>query len=262
MFKKHTLNSIVVIFFVLLISTTAFAQDAIVDIDNLDKGIININYNKNIDNMKVMITKGISKDFYDLEPNMNYPLQFGNGEYTVSILKHVKDNQYRQIGKETVKLELEDEEKVFLQSIQRINWNEDMTAIKKAKELTNDAKDDEEKVRIIYDYITSNIEYDNEKASTVQIGYTPSIDSTLKTKTGMCYDYTALFAAMLRSVGVPTKLVMGYKIDIEEYHAWNQVCLNDRWVNVDTTYDSAYIQKGIPIPMIKEAEEYKIEKIY
>ena len=45
---------------------------------------------------------------------------------------------------------------------------------------------------------------------------------------------------MLRSVGVPTKLVMGRKNDIKEYHAWNQVYLadNNEWINIDTTYDA------------------------
>lgn len=44
--------------------------------------------------MKVMITKDNNKEAYDLQPNMNYPLQFGNGDYTISILEHVKGNQY------------------------------------------------------------------------------------------------------------------------------------------------------------------------
>ncbi len=48
---------------------------------------------------------------------------------------------------------------------------------------------------------------------------------------------------MLRSIDIPTKLVMGYKNDIEKYHAWNEVYLDGKWINLDTTYDSAYVQK-------------------
>ena len=262
MFKKHIINSTIVIFFILLISTTTFAQNTIVDVNNLDKGIISINYNKNANNMNVMITKGNNKEAYDLQPNMNYPLQFGNGDYTISVLEHVKGNQYRQIGKETVKLKLNDEKDVFLQSNQKVNWNKDMAAIKKAKELTNNVKNDEEKVEAIYNYIINNIKYDNKKASTVQPGYIPSIDSTLKSQLGICYDYAVLFAAMLRSVDIPTKLSMGYKSDINYYHAWNQVYLNGKWVNIDTTYDAAYAKEDLSTSMIKDAKEYRIEKTY
>jgi len=247
---------------ILLISTTTFAQNTIVDVNNLDKGIVSINYNENIGNMKVMITKGNNKEAYDLKPNMSYPLQFGNGDYTIAILEHVSGNKYRQIGKQTVKLELRDEKDMFLQSSQKVNWNENMGAIRKAEELTRNAKGDEEKVKVIYDYITNNIKYDNKKASTVQKGYMPSIDSTLKSQSGICYDYAVLAAAVLRSVDIPTKLLMGYKSDIKDYHAWNQVYLNDKWVNIDTTYDAVYIQEGVSTSMIKDAKEYKIEKTY
>ncbi len=262
MFKKHILNSTMVIIFILLISTTGFAQNTIVDVKNLDKGIVSINQNQNNDNMKVLITKGNNKEHYDLKQNANYPLQFGNGEYTISILEHVNGNQYRPIGTEKVNLELKDEKQLYLQSTEMVDWNEDMLAIKEAEELTKDAKTDEEKVDAIYEYITNNIKYDNKKAETVQAGYTPSIDAILKSQSGICYDYAVLAAAMLRSVDIPTKLIMGYKDDIESYHAWNEVYLDGQWMVMDTTYDAAYAQKDVPINMIKANKEYKIEKIY
>lgn len=262
MFKKHIINSTIVIFFILLISTISFAQNTIVDVKNLDKGIVMINYHKKAGNIKVLIAKGNNKEHYDLEPNMNYPLQFGNGEYTISILEHVNRNQYRIVGTEKVNLKLNDEKQLFLQSIQMINWDKDMLAIKKVKELTKNAKDDEEKFKIVYDYVTNNIKYSDKKADIVKTGYIPSIDATLNSQSGICYDYAVLTAAMLRSLDIPTKLIMGYKSDIEKYHAWNQVYLNGKWISIDTTYDSAYVQKGVPINMIKDDKDYKIEKIY
>ena len=39
----------------------------------------------------------------------------------------------------------------------------------------------------------------------------PSVDETLKTKKGICFDYAALMTAMLRSQGIPTKLEIGYQ---------------------------------------------------
>jgi len=34
---------------------------------------------------------------------------------------------------------------------------------------------------------------------------------------------------MLRSVGVPAKMVKGYTTNFKEYHAWNEVYVNDKW---------------------------------
>ena len=262
MSRRHMRISTIVIFFILLISTTSFAKNTIVDVKNLDKGIISINYNKNTNNMKVLITKGNNKEHYNLKSGVNYPLQFGNGEYTISILKHVNGNQYKIVATEKVNLKLKDEKQLYLQSTEIVNWNEDMLAIKKAKDLTKNAKNNQEKVKVIYDYVTKNIKYDDKKANTVETGYIPSIDETLKSQSGICYDYSVLTAAMLRSIDIPTKLVMGYKNDIEKYHAWNEVYLDGKWINLDTTYDSAYVQKDVPINMIKSNSEYKIEKNY
>src|SRR5699024_7509185 len=117
-----------------------------------------------------------------------------------------------------------------------------------------------EKIKIIYNYITNNIKYDNEKAYIVQADYIPSIDDTFKFQSGICYDYAVLTAAMLRSLDIPTKLLMGYKSDIEKYHAWNEAYINGKWIIIDTTYDSAYVQNEVPIAMIKDSNEYKVEK--
>lgn len=262
MFKRHMINSIIVIFFILLISNVTFAQNAIMDLTNLDKGIVGINYNKNVDNIKVLISKGNNKENYDLSSNMNYPLQFGDGIYSIQILKHVAGNKYRQLQKETIKLQLKDQQSLFLQSIHMVNWDAEMVAIKKAKDLTKDLKTDEEKVKAIYDYVTNNIKYDKKKANSVKYGYLPSIDSTIETKTGICHDYSVLTAAMLRSVDIPTKLIMGYKSDITSYHAWNEVYLNGKWEIIDTTYDSAYAEKTVSINMIKNISDYRVEKTY
>lgn len=91
-----------------------------------------------------------------------------------------------------------------------------MAIIKTAKKLTKNAKTDLEKAKIIYNYIIKNVQYDLKKANSVEDGYIPSIEATIKDAKGICYDYASLYAAMLRSINVPTKLVMGYKVDIEE----------------------------------------------
>jgi len=54
--------------------------------------------------------------------------------------------------------------------------------------------------------------------------------------------------------------MMGYKNDIEVYHAWNQIYLSDKdeWVNIDTTYGAGYKSGKSKPSMIRDASEYKI----
>ena len=109
------------------------------------------------------------------------------------------------------------ESDVFLQSMVQIDWNKKTKAVVKALELTKKAKTDKEKVAAIYAYITKNFKYDYDKAKTVKTGYIPILDDVYKASKGICYDYASTFAAMTRSLGIPTKLVMGYYIQEPDY---------------------------------------------
>lgn len=264
MLKKRI---IAVLSLILLPATIIYGQTTTANIDKsqLNNGIVNISYkSENNKTTKVVITKGSDKYTYDLKSNGQFPLQFGDGEYTVSILENAIDNKYKVIKNEKVNLKATNANAVFLQSTEIINWNENMNAIKIAKQLTKDSKTDKEKVTAIYDYITKNIKYDYKKASSVAVGYIPSIDATLKTLQGICYDYSVLLASMLRSVGIPTKMIMGYENSVEGYHAWNEVYLKEtnEWVTIDTTYDAIKVQNNIATPMIKNSSEYRLEKQY
>jgi transglutaminase-like putative cysteine protease len=264
MFKK----SILVLILAMILSafsTNSFVQAAssYIDKTNLRNGLVSINYNSK-NKSAVRIEKGNQKQDYILDGNNNFPLQFGDGEYTITVLENTNGNKYKQIEKEVFTLKSGNKNDVYLQSIQLINWNNEMNAIKKAKELTKNSKTDKEKVTEIYNYIVKNISYDYNKASTVAKGYVPSIDDVLKSSKGICYDYSSLFAGMLRSIDIPTKLVMGNNSEIKEYHAWNEVYLKDigEWIIIDTTYDVAMKKGNVSVPMIKNASQYKIEKQY
>jgi transglutaminase-like putative cysteine protease len=264
-FKIHGISFLLVIF--LLLPSAAFGQATISNIDKskLSNGLVTINYkaNRNIIT-KIMIAKGNIKYTYNLKSDNRFPLQLGDGKYTISILENVEGNKYKLIEKEEVVLNLTKKNDVFLQSVQNINWEDNMSAVKKAKELTKDAKNDQEKVTAIYNYIINNISYDYGKANNIKTDYIPSIDKTIKASSGICYDYSSLLAAMLRSVGVPTKLIAGYKNDIKDYHAWNQVYLKDKnaWVTIDTTYDSLMKKNKVSVSMIKKDKDYSSEKLY
>ena len=234
---KYLLLAIVMIFSF----QPVLASNSMIDTTLLEKGIIRINYQSRQDKpMKITISKDSEKYSYDFNSKDSYPLQFGNGEYVITLLEHKSGTTYKVIKKEKVNLQLKDSNVIYLQSIQTINWNESMDAIKLAKDLTKHAKSTTEKITIIYDYVINKISYDAKKASTVSSDYISSIDETLKNSKGICYDYSILFASMLRSIDIPTKLVTGYKNDVKAYHAWNQVydAVTKEWSIIDTTYDS------------------------
>ena len=263
MLKKHLSTLLIAI---TLVMTSMAAQAASnIDLSNANSGIVNVTF-KSATNATtaVRIAKGDQEKDHILKDRASFPLQFGEGQYTVTLLERVSDKGFRKVEEQKVNFKAENKNDIYLQSIQIINWNKDMKSIKKAEELTKNAKTDREKVAAIHAYIVNNIAYDDNKASSVKPGYLPSMDLTLETGQGICYDYSALFAGMTRSLKIPTKLQEGRKNDIEEYHAWNQVYLKEtnEWIIVDTTYDAALKAAKAPIKMVKDAKEYKVEKSY
>ena len=118
-------------------------------------------------------------------------------------------------------------------------------SIEKAAELTQGITDPLEMVGAVYDYVVNNVTYDKQKAKTVQSGYLPVLDDTLATGKGICFDYAALMVGMLRSQGVPCKLVVGYAG--KAYHAWVSVWTEESgWVDGAIFFDGSTWQRMDP----------------
>ncbi|MFE5322740.1 transglutaminase family protein [Paenibacillus sp. NPDC056579] len=237
-----------------------------VDRSALDKGIITV-AGSDLNDTKaiVRISKDNNKYDYYLTNGAQYPLQQGNGTYSITIAQFLSENKYKVVSQESIELKMDDENAVFVQSIPMIDWNSNTKAVAEAKRLTSDAMSDREKTAAIYSYIVRSIQYDYAKAQALDSGYTPDLDAVYDTSKGICYDYAALFAAMARSLNIPTRLAMGYEASAPAtFHAWNQVYLKDsnQWITIDTTYDAARVQNGQDTPMIKQAADYTITQIY
>ncbi|WP_229522179.1 transglutaminase-like domain-containing protein [Paenibacillus monticola] len=232
----------------------------------LNQGIIGVQYDVPKDKrIKLMITKGSSSYTYNLYASGQteiFPLQQGNGSYKVSVLENTTGNKYKALYSEVVDLSLNDANAVYLSSVQNVKWSSSNKAILKAKQLTLGKSTDQEKVKAIYNYIVANVQYDYSLASSVTTDYIPNIDNTLASKKGICYDYSSLFAAMLRSVDVPAKLVMGNSTYVTQYHAWNEVLLNGKWVTIDTTVDAGLVKSNKAVELIKNSSKYTAVKYY
>ena len=79
----------------------------------------------------------------------------------------------------------------------------------------------------------------------MRCGYLPVLDTVLAEKKGICFDYAALMAGMLRSQGIPCKLVVGYAGTA--YHAWISVWTEaSGWVEGAIYFDGTTWQRMDP----------------
>lgn len=116
-----------------------------------------------------------------------------------------------------------------------IDLESDEIVISKAAELREASESDEEYIDKVYKLISS-MEYDYELFNENKDGrfYLPEIDSKFIEGKGICTNKSWIIATMLRSQGIPTKIVDGYQEFIGA-HSWNEVLINGQWVHIDAT---------------------------
>lgn len=195
--------------------------------------------------LKCQIKNGEMTYNYDL-PNDDtptvYPLNMGDGTYQFRIMKNTDGSNYIEIDSTTEDVKLSSEYAPYLLPNQYVDYNEDSACVKKARELTASATNQGEAVKCVCEYVVENVTYDTAKAKELSTtnGYIPDPDKTLASGTGVCFDYASLGAAMLRSLGIPTKVITGYVSPGDLYHAWIMVYIDGSWqtgefaVNPDT----------------------------
>ena len=206
-----------------VVYTGGSSKEVTLDASNTADGYVMVKYTgSSSDKLKLILTgpSGV-KYTYNLSSKGNYEtfiLSDGNGQYSLGVYKNIEATKYSVLYTKNFQVSLENEFAPFLRPNQYVNYNQNSQVVTQAASLVKNTSDDLKKVEIIYDYVIKNIAYDKQKAQTVQSGYLPVVDEILKSKKGICFDYAAVMAAMLRSQGIPTKLVTGYTGSA--YHAW------------------------------------------
>ena len=111
-----------------------------------------------------------------------------------------------------------------------------------ADEICTDCDTDAEKVQAIYSWMVANLEYDYDYYVVFQYF---DVRKTLRTKQGVCFDFSHLFAAFCRSQNIPCYAVDGisYK-DSTVQHTWNRVYYDGFWWNMDVTHDITGTAEG------------------
>jgi hypothetical protein len=253
-------------------------EKAVIDFSNMADGYVMAKYIPNTTKSIKVVVRGPSgaQYQYNLKPGgvfEVFPLSDGNGQYTIAVLEHVEGTKYATVLSKGITVRLVDEFAPFLRPNQYVNYSANSEAVKKAAELIKDAKTFTDKIAAIYNFVIENLTYDKDKARTVQSGYLPDIDAVLKAGKGICFDYAAVMAAMLRSQNIPTKLVVGYTGEV--LHAWLNVYSQDAgWINsviqfdgkswklMDPTFASSGNQSAEVMRFIGDGKNYSVKFIY
>lgn len=100
----------------------------------------------------------------------------------------------------------------------------------KAISIVEGASSDSVKVERLIQWMHTNIQ----KSPTVSF---PSALDVLKSKEGDCNEHAVLFAALARSLGIPTRVCVGvvYQNGSFYYHAWDKVWISG-WLTCDPTF--------------------------
>ena len=248
---------------------------AVIDYSHMSDGYVCANYTGTCPKVKLRITGPDTVVYtYDLHGGgyETFPLSSGDGYYDVTIYENISGTNYATCLYADLDVQIPDEFSPFLYPNQYVNFTADSKVVAKGQELAEGASSDLEVITRIYDYITGNITYDYDKASDPPTGYTSDVDAILDSGTGICLDYAAVMASMLRSQRIPTRLEVGYAQDA--YHAWISVYTADTgwlngiiefdgnvWTLVDPTFGANTDNKTLK-KFIGDGSNYILQKMY
>lgn len=219
-------------------TVTYGSEGVTIDASHISEGYIMVSYTGTNEKVKLQITGPDEVVYtYDLHGDYEtFPLTAGSGSYTVGVFENIEGTSYSTLFTQTIDVKIDDEFGPYLYANQYVNFNGDSKVVEKAEELSKPCNDDLEVIEQVYNYMISNFTYDYDKAESVQSGYLPDVDEVFEAQTGICFDYAAVMAAMLRSQRIPTRLEVGYAGDV--YHAWISTYIEEQgWVNGIIQFD-------------------------
>ncbi len=127
---------------------------------------------------------------------------------------------------------------------------------KLSDEIVKECTDDYEKIKAIHDWVCNNIYYDYDgfgfttievknDEEAVEIGNMSAYELLMTYRRGKCWYYSSIFSTLVRAQGIPCMTVSGFAAHDNSIlaakstnHEWNQAFVDNRWIIVDTTWDS------------------------
>ncbi len=263
-------------------TAVANGNGAEIDYSNVQDGYVMVRFQAaNSKTLKVKVTGPSGTDYYYNLPTgaawSTFPLSDGNGSYKVMALQNITAKKYAVLTTASFSVTLKDEFAPFLRPNQYVNYEGATNTIAMAAQLTTGVSDPLDKVGKVYNYVVKTLTYDQDRANAVAsgqlTGYLPNLDSVLAEKKGICFDYAALMTGMLRSQGVPCKLVVGYAGNV--YHAWVSVWTQETgwvdgaiyfdgttWHRMDPTFASSANSSDAIMKFIGTGSNYTIKFLY
>lgn len=210
----------------------------VVDVGHTDQGYIYVKHKESKKRLKLRISSGSETYTYDLNQNGEFelfPLQMGSGTYKVRVFEQVKGSQYSGVSSISFSADIVDDNLPYLYPSQYVRYDAESEAVAESAVLCAQLDSDQKKADAVEAFVSGKFMYDYMGALLVQDAgtYLPDVDETLASRKGICFDFAALVCCMLRTQGIPTKLVIGYAD--HAYHAWNQAYIDGEWQLIDTT---------------------------
>ena len=255
---------------------TKKVSKAVIDYSNTQDGYVMVQFTgQTTKRIKAQVKGPTTTYTYNVTPGIweVFPISDGNGKYQVAVFENVSGTKYAAVTSVNFDVALKDEFAPFLLANQYVNYKLESQTVAKAKELVKPEMAVLEKVNVVYNFVVGNLTYDYQKAATVKSGYLPVLDTVLAEKKGICFDYAALMTAMLRSQGVPCKLVVGYAGTA--YHAWISVWSPETgwvdgaiffdgttWQRMDPTFASSGKKSESIMKYIGDGKNYTVKYLY
>lgn len=167
--------------------------------------------------------------------------RFGAGKYTV----WAGDNEKQFDGK--IRFEVQNTSAGDYFALTPSGYvNSDHEAIRNiTKAIITENMTDLEKAKAVHDWVTKNITYDTAAYYQGTVDMNTALQ-VINSKKGLCRDYSFVYASLARSAGLQTKVVYGDAWNntskAYEKHAWNEVCIDGKWISVDTTWNAGYVK--------------------
>ena len=228
--------------------------DLVIDISNASQGYFLARAGYEIlQRLKLRVVFGATTLDYDLPGDAQYivvPLQMGSGYYEVSLYENVSGKKYMQTGTLGFYAQLVREDMAFLYPNQYVDYTPESEAVTEADKLSLGQEE-----KAVFDltgtFIKQNFVYDFIKAVTIQPGMLPDIDGSFEKRMGVCQDLSAIMCCMLRTQGIPCRLVIGYADS--SYHAWIVATVDGEEIFYDPTAE---------LSAISMPREYSVERFY
>ncbi len=225
-----------------------------VDVTNAQEGYIQASLQRSsTKRMKLRIKKGNDTLTYDLNGDARYevfPLQLGSGKYEITLYENVKGKNYSAAGSVSVNVKFADPEVCFYYPNQYVNYTPETAAVLQADELCA-GMEKKEAYDAVRAYMKRSFTYDYIKAINIKSGMLPDIDGAWSKRMGICQDLSAITCCMLRTQGVPARLMIG--MADKNYHAWVVVTIDGQ----ERLYDPTAAVNGI-----SNVKSYTVERFY